>query len=164
MRMTARANGTDLTGRVSGLRSHGGMALPGGRIDAGETAVAAALRELSRRSDSNWRRAKSSGCSTTIRRAPAISLRRGGLGGQHAPLRLNPQEVASVRRFRLADIARDDAVEFDTIPESERRVVRCTSRVAPSTRDGGTDLPVSRSAGRRQTRVVDLEQPVFAWR
>src|SRR4051794_7632051 len=37
-----------LTGRVSGLRSHGGQwALPGGRIDAGETPVVAALRELS---------------------------------------------------------------------------------------------------------------------
>src|SRR3954468_2705953 len=36
-----------LTGRVSGLRSHGGQwALPGGRIDAGETPAAAALREL----------------------------------------------------------------------------------------------------------------------
>ena len=36
-----------LTGRVSGLRSHGGQwAMPGGRIDPGETPVAAALREL----------------------------------------------------------------------------------------------------------------------
>src|ERR1043166_4812697 len=36
-----------LTGRVSGLRSHGGQwALPGGRIDDGETPVVAALREL----------------------------------------------------------------------------------------------------------------------
>ena len=45
-------------------------------------------------------------------------------GGHHPPLRLNPQEVASIRRIGLADIAREDAVEFDTIPESERRVVR----------------------------------------
>src|ERR1044072_9096364 len=36
-----------LTGRVSGLRSHGGQwALPGGRIDNGEPPVAAALREV----------------------------------------------------------------------------------------------------------------------
>src|SRR5437879_7723112 len=37
-----------LTGRAAGLRAHGGQwALPGGRIDVGETPVAAALRELS---------------------------------------------------------------------------------------------------------------------
>src|SRR4029450_10505388 len=36
-----------LTGRVAGLRSHGGQwALPGGRIDAGETPAHGALREL----------------------------------------------------------------------------------------------------------------------
>ena len=36
-----------LTGRVAGLRSHGGQwALPGGRIDAGETPAQGALREL----------------------------------------------------------------------------------------------------------------------
>ena len=45
-------------------------------------------------------------------------------GGRHPPLRLNPAEVASIRRIRLVDIAREDAIEFDTIPESKRRVVR----------------------------------------
>jgi NUDIX domain len=36
-----------LTRRARGLRAHGGQwALPGGRVDAGETPAAAALREL----------------------------------------------------------------------------------------------------------------------
>ena len=44
-----------LTGRAAGLRSHGGQwALPGGRMDAGETPVVAALRELSDDNGLRW--------------------------------------------------------------------------------------------------------------
>ena len=86
-------------------------------------------------------------------------------GGDHPPLRLNPQEVASVRRIRLADIAREDAIEFDTIPESERRVVRL--HVNGRTIHAPTAALIYQFrevlAG-RDTRVADLEQPVFAWR
>ena len=62
-----------LTGRVAGLRAHGGQwALPGGRIDAGETPVMAALaRALTKRSGSRSRRRTFSARSTTIRRARA---------------------------------------------------------------------------------------------
>ena len=86
-------------------------------------------------------------------------------GGQHPPLRLNPDEVASVRRIRLLDIAREDAVVFDSIPESERRVVRL--HVNGRTIHAPTAALIYQFrevlAG-RQTRVADLEQPVFAWR
>jgi hypothetical protein len=82
-------------------------------------------------------------------------------GGEHPPLRLNPQEVASVRRIRLTDIARDDAIEFDTIPESERRVVRL--HVNGRTIHAPTAALIYQFrevlAG-RHTRVADLEQPV----
>jgi hypothetical protein len=86
-------------------------------------------------------------------------------GGDHSPLRLNPQEVASVRRIRLADIAREDAVAFDTIPESARRVVRL--HVNGRTIHAPTAALIYQFrevlAG-RQTRVTELEQPVFAWK
>jgi 8-oxo-dGTP pyrophosphatase MutT (NUDIX family) len=156
-----------LTGRVPGLRSHGGQwALPGGRIDAGETPLAAALRELHEEIGLDLAPSDMLG---TLDDYPTRS---GYLitpvvvwGGDHPPLRLNPQEVASVRRIRLMDIARADAIEFDTIPESERRVVRL--HVNGRTVHAPTAALIYQFrevlAG-RQTRVADLEQPVFAWR
>jgi 8-oxo-dGTP pyrophosphatase MutT (NUDIX family) len=156
-----------LTGRVAGLRSHGGQwALPGGRIDAGETPARGALREL----------AEEIGLELTpddiVGTLDDYPTRSGYLitpvvvwGGDHAPLRLNPAEVASLRRIRLVDIARDDAIEFDTIPESERRVVRLNINGrfihAPT---AAMIYQFREVLAGRQTRVADLEQPVFAWR
>ena len=156
-----------LTGRVAGLRSHGGQwALPGGRIDAGETPAGAALRELSEEIGLERDATEILG---TLDDYPTRS---GYLitpvvvwGGDHAPLRLNPAEVASIRRIRLTDIAREDAIAFDTIPESERRVVRL--HVSGRTIHAPTAALIYQFrevlAG-RATRVADLEQPVFAWR
>ena len=156
-----------LTGRVAGLRAHGGQwALPGGRIDAGETPVMAALRELS----------EEIGLALTpqdiLGTLDDYPTRSGYLitpvvawAGHHPPLRLNPEEVASVRRIALGDIAREDAIEFDTIPESERRVVRL--RIDNRFIHAPTAAMIYQFrevlAG-RTTRVADLEQPVFAWK
>jgi 8-oxo-dGTP pyrophosphatase MutT (NUDIX family) len=156
-----------LTGRAAGLRSHGGQwALPGGRIDAGETPVAGALRELS----------EEIGLALTPRDVLGAlddyPTRSGYLitpvvvwAGDHLPLRPNPTEVASVRRVALADIVREDAIEFDSIPESERRVVRLRIKErfihAPT---AAMIYQFRELLMGRTTRVADLEQPVFAWR
>src|SRR5690242_4521620 len=156
-----------LTGRVAGLRSHGGQwALPGGRLDRGETPVAAALRELAEEIG------LALGPDAVLGTLDDYPTRSGYLitpviawAGDHPPLRPNPAEVASIRPIRLADVTRVDAIEFDTIPESERRVVRL--RVNGRFIHAPTAAMIYQFreviAG-RQTRVADLEQPVFAWR
>ena len=85
--------------------------------------------------------------------------------GSEPRLRLNPKEVASVHRIPLTEIMRPDAVEFVTIPESNRRVIRVhingSSIHAPT---GALIYQFREVLAGRATRVNELEQPVFAWR
>jgi hypothetical protein len=77
----------------------------------------------------------------------------------------NPDEVASVHRIPLAEIARTDAIDFITIPESERKVIRIRMNGllvhAPT---AAVVYQFHEVLAGRHTRVCDLEQPVFAWR
>jgi hypothetical protein len=85
--------------------------------------------------------------------------------GRSRSLLPNPDEVASVHRIPLAQIARAGAIDFITIPESERRVIRIRMNnslvYAPT---AAVVYQFHEVLGGRQTRVSDLEQPVFAWR
>ena len=84
---------------------------------------------------------------------------------QAGPLLPNPEEVASGHRVSLAQIARAGAIDFITIVESERQVIRI--RMNGSLVHAPTAAVVYQfhevMAG-RHTRVSELEQPVFAWR
>jgi hypothetical protein len=79
----------------------------------------------------------------------------------------NPEEVASVHRIPLAEIALAGAIDFISIPESDRRVIRIRMNKNNFLVHAPTAAVVYQFhevlAG-RQTRVSDLEQPVFAWR
>ena len=140
-----------LTGRVAGLRSHGGQwALPGGRIDAGETPAVGALRELAEE--------------IGLKLAPRDILgtlddyptRSGYLitpvvvwAGDHPPLRLNPEEVASIRRIAAhRHRARGcDRVRQHSGERAARRAPACQRPHHPCA-DRRADLPVPRSARR----------------
>ena len=156
-----------LTRRAAGLRSHGGQwALPGGRCDAGETPSQAALRELHEELGLELAESEVLGLlddyptrsgylitPVVVWAAPGASI---------VP---NPVEVASVHRIALDAIERDDAFSFTSIPESPRRVIRFHLH------DGHIHAPTaaliyqfSEILAGRQTRVAELEQPVFAWR
>ncbi|MGJ4907228.1 NUDIX hydrolase [Bradyrhizobium sp. HKCCYLS2033] len=156
-----------LTLRAAGLRSHGGQwALPGGRCDAGETTVEAALREL----------AEELGLSlapdAVLGMLDDYPTRSGYLitpvvvwAANGRTLRPNPDEVASVHRIGLDTITADDAFDFTAIPESTRRVIRFHAR------EGLIHAPTAaliyqfrEVLSGRDTRVHELEQPVFAWK
>lgn len=156
-----------LTRRASGLRAHRAQwALPGGRCDAGETVVQSALRELREELGMEL------GPDEVLGLLDDYPTRSGYLitpivvwaagGGVIVP---NPQEVASVHRIALAAIEREDAFDFIAIPESARRVIRFhwEDRLihAPT---AAMIYQLREVLAGRDTRVADLEQPVFAWK
>lgn len=156
-----------LTKRASTLRAHRGQwALPGGRCDAGETPVEAALREL----DEELTLKLSS--DAVLGLLDDYPTRSGYLitpvvvwAADSAAIRPNPDEVASVHRIALDTIERDDAFDFTAIPESTRRVIRFHHRMSLIHAPTAALIYQFREvlAG-RHTRVTDLEQPVFAWK
>lgn len=156
-----------LTRRAASLRAHGGQwALPGGRCDSDETFAEAALRELHEELDLRL------GADRILGALDDYPTRSGYLitpvvvwAGAGAAITPNPAEVASVHTIPLAEILQADAVDFVSIPESERRVIRF--------RINGGHIHAPTAAliyqfrevlAGRQTRVADLEQPLFAWR
>jgi 8-oxo-dGTP pyrophosphatase MutT (NUDIX family) len=156
-----------LTLRAAGLRAHRGQwALPGGRCDAGETPVMAALRELAEELGLE------PGPDHVLGLLDDYPTRSGYLitpvvvwVGTGAAISPNPAEVASVHRIALDEIEQSDAFDFIAIPESTRRVIRF--------RHAGRFIHAPTAAliyqfrevlEGRDTRVAELEQPVFAWK
>ena len=156
-----------LTQRAATLRSHAAQwALPGGRCDPGETPAQSALRELHEEVGLEL------GEGDVLGLLDDYPTRSGYLitpvvvwASTNAALALNPAEVASVHRIALDTIEQEDAFSFTTIPESTRRVIRF--RLAGQHIHAPTAALIYQFrevlAG-RNTRVAELEQPVFAWK
>lgn len=156
-----------LTLRAPKLRAHAGQwAFPGGRIDQGESAVDAALREMDE--ELGLRAAPESVLGTL----DDYATRSGYLITPVVvwierldALAINAGEVAALHRIPVALAASPGAFDFIRIPESERPVIRFHWQGHKIHAPTAAMLYqfVELLAG-RVTRVSQFDQPVFAWR
>jgi 8-oxo-dGTP pyrophosphatase MutT (NUDIX family) len=157
-----------LTRRAGHLSSHAGQyALPGGRLDASESAEEAALREareeigLVLTSDAILGRLDDYPTRSGYLITPIVVW-----AERDSPVQANPAEVASIHLVPLADLDRPGTPEFVSIPESDRPVIRYpllgTTIHAPTAAVLYQFMEVAVFG--RATRVVHLDQPVWAWR
>lgn len=158
--------GVPLTRRAARMRTHPGQwALPGGRIDEGEDAIAAAVREMDEELGLSVPGSSAVGVldDYATRSGYVITpvvLWAGSVGELHP----NPDEVASVHVATLAQL--DVEPRFVAIPESDQPVIQLpifgdlihapTAAVLHQFREVALHG--------RATRVGHFEQPVFAWR
>jgi 8-oxo-dGTP pyrophosphatase MutT (NUDIX family) len=157
-----------ITKRAARLTTHSGQyALPGGRMDEGETALDAARREAREEIGLEL------GPQDFIGRLDDYPTRSGYLItplvawlAEGTPLTPNPSEVARIHRVPLTDLARPGSPQFISIPESDRPVIRYpildTLVHAPTAAVLYQFMEVALLG--RETRVAHLEQPVWAWR
>lgn len=157
-----------LTQRASTLNRHAGQwALPGGRIDEGETPEQAALREL--HEEIGLRLAPSD----ILGRLDDYATRSGYLitplvvwAGPAKALRLNAAEVASVHRIPATELLREDAPILNTVRGAPHPVLRMPVG------DGWIAAPTAIFLYQfrelcllgRPTRAAHFDQPAFAWR
>jgi len=157
-----------LTRRTATLNAHSRQfALPGGRLDPGENAVEAALRELHEEMGVELGEESVLGLlddyptRSGYRITPVVVW-----AGGAVKVTPQPSEVERVHVVTLERLARPETPEFASIPESDRPLIRLNIARAKVHAPTAAVIYQFREVCLfgRDTRVEHLEQPVFAWR
>ncbi|HYB42485.1 MAG TPA: CoA pyrophosphatase [Candidatus Methylomirabilis sp.] len=157
-----------ITRRAKTLRAHAGQwALPGGRIEEGESPQHAVRRELEEEIGLALGEDSILGLLDDYATRSGFVITPVVLWAERADgLAANPAEVASIHRVPLAELDLPGVPRFITIPESDRPVIQVPllgSLVHAPTAAVVYQMREVVLHG-RFTRVDHLEQPVWAWR
>ena len=155
-----------VTRRAAGLRAHAGQwALPGGRLEPGESVVDGALRELREEVGLVLGRSAVLGLlDDYVTRSGYVITPVVCWAGEPGELTAAADEVAAIHHVPLVDL--DVPPRFVRIPESDAPVIQLPLL------GGLVHAPTAAVVHQfcqvacrgRSTRVAHLEQPVFAWR
>ena len=157
-----------LTRRSAKLRNHPGQwAFPGGRVDAGETLIQTALRELAEEVGIFCGQDQVLGVLDDFVTRSGFAMTPVVVwAGKQTDVAPNPDEVASVHRIPLTEFFRPDAPLLDENDTSQHPILRMPV---------GSDYIAAPTAAliyqfrevciaNRHTRVAHYEQPEFAWK
>ncbi|EEB77792.1 hydrolase, NUDIX family [marine gamma proteobacterium HTCC2148] len=157
-----------VTRRTHTLRSHTGQwALPGGRIDSGETPVEAALREMQEEIN------LSLDASQILGTLDDYITRSGYLitpvvvwnDTRWSKLIPNPDEVATISPFSFSELARNDSPLLSDVAGGDSQVLSMHFQDDVIFAPTGALLFQFREVALRglSTRVLHFDQPRFAW-